>query len=121
MGWRYDLFEWFFDHLLFHGKLRKLRQRTIDLARFQPGEQVLDVGCGTGTLAIQVQPKVGITGRVCGVDPGTQQIARARAKATRCNLPIEIQVGMIERLNFPDQEFDVVLSPLVMHHLPDSL
>ena len=121
LGWRYDLFEWFFDNLLFHGKLRELRQRTINLARIQPGENVLDVGCGTGTLAIQAQSRLGGTGRVCGVDPGVQQIARARAKAARRNLPIEFQVGVIEQINFPDRTFDVVFSTLMMHHLPDPL
>ena len=54
LGWRYDLFEWFGDRFLFGGKLRALRQRTADLANVQPGETVLDVGCGTGTLAIEV-------------------------------------------------------------------
>ena len=120
-GWRYDLEIWFFDTFLLRGKLRELRQRTANLARFQPGEKVLDVGCGTGTLAIEVQQCVGATGRVFGVDPGTKQIARARSKAARRNLPIEFQIGVIEHLNFPDQTFDVVLNTLMMHHLPDDL
>src|SRR5215831_14775504 len=83
MGWRYDLFEWVVDPLLFRGQLRTLWRRTIDLARLQPGEQALDVGCGTGTLALAVAHRVGRTGRVVGIDPSAQQIARARAKATR--------------------------------------
>ncbi len=120
-GWRYDLMEWFFDTFLFRGKLRELRQRTADLARIQPGEKVLDVGCGTGTLAMEVAPRVGTAGRVFGIDPGDQQIARARFKAARHNLPIEFQVGVIESLNFPDQTFDVVLSTIMMHHLSDTL
>src|SRR3974377_2220854 len=109
-GWRYDLMEWVFATFLFLGKLRELRQRTADLARIQPGEKVLDVGCGTGTLALEVAPRVGTTGRVIGIDPGDQQIARARSKAARHNWPIEFQVGVIEHLDFPDQTFDVVLS-----------
>ncbi len=120
-GWRYDLTGWFHDTFSFHGQWRKLRQRTATLARIQPGEQVLDVGCGTGTLAIEVQSRVGIAGRVAGVDPGTQQIARARSKAARRNVPIEFQIGVIEQLAFPDQTFDVVFSTLMMHHLPASL
>jgi ubiquinone/menaquinone biosynthesis C-methylase UbiE len=120
-GWRYDLHGWFIDTCLFRGKGRELRQRTITLAGLRPGEQVLDVGCGTGTLAIEVQRRVGSAGCVVGIDPGIEQIARARAKAARRHLPIEFQVGVIEQLPFPDQTFDVVLSTLMMHHLPTSL
>jgi ubiquinone/menaquinone biosynthesis C-methylase UbiE len=120
-GWRYDLMEWFHDTFSFRGKFRELRQRTANLARMQPGERVLDVGCGTGTLALEVQRRVGRTGRVVGVDPGTQQIARARAKAARRHVPIEFQIGVIEQLPFPDQTFDVAFSTLMMHHLPAPL
>ena len=120
-GWRYDLMEWFFDSFLFRGKLRELRQRTIDLAHIQTGEKVLDVGCGTGTLAMEVAPLVGTTGRVCGIDPGDHQIARARSKAARLNLPVEFQLGVIEHIDFPDQTFDVVLSTIMMHHLSERL
>ncbi len=120
-GWRYDLTVWFTDTFLFRGQLRILRQRTANLARIQPGEQVLDVGCGTGTLAIEVQSRVGATGRVFGIDPGKQQIARARSKAARLNVPIDFQMGVIEHLPFPEATFDAVLSTLMMHHLPDSL
>jgi ubiquinone/menaquinone biosynthesis C-methylase UbiE len=120
-GWRYDLHGWFLDTCLFRGKGRELRQRTIAFADLQPGETVLDVGCGTGTLAIEVQQRVGNTGRVVGIDPSAEQIARAGVKAARHNVPVEFQVGMIEQLAFPDQTFDVVLSTLMMHHLPTSL
>ncbi len=120
-GWHCDLMRWFIDIFVFRGQLRQLRQRTATLARMQPGEQVLDVGCGTGTLAMEVQSCVGRAGRVAGIDPSPQQIARARAKAARRHVPIEFQIGVIEQLAFPDQTFDVVLSTLMMHHLPASL
>ena len=120
-GWRYDLHGWFLDTFWFRGQGRELRQRTATLARLQPGDAVLDVGCGTGTLAMEVQRRVGRAGRVAGVDPSPEQIARAQAKAARRHVPIEFQVGVIEQLPFPDQTFDVVLSTLMMHHLPASL
>jgi ubiquinone/menaquinone biosynthesis C-methylase UbiE len=120
-GLRHDLMEWFFDTFLFRGQLRELRQRTATLARMQPGDAVLDVGCGTGTLAMDVARRMGRAGRVAGVDPGSQQIARARAKTARRHMPIEFQIGVIEQLAFPDQTFDVVLSTLMMHHLPAGL
>jgi ubiquinone/menaquinone biosynthesis C-methylase UbiE len=120
-GWRYDLKEWYHDTFSSHGMFRKLRQRTIGLADLQPGAQALDVGCGTGTLAIEVARRVGRAGRVAGIDPGDQQIARARAKAARRHLSIDFQIGVIEQLPFPDQTFDVVFSTLMMHHLPAPL
>jgi ubiquinone/menaquinone biosynthesis C-methylase UbiE len=120
-GWPYDLMVWFFDTVVFHGKLQALRTKTADLAKLQRGEAVLDVGCGTGTQALKAYERVGETGRVSGIDRGPRQIARARAKAARRKFPIDFQIGVIEQLAFPDQSFDVVLSTLMMHHLPDDL
>ncbi len=120
-GQRYDLHVWFTDIFLFRSQGRALRQRTVALARLQPGEQALDVGCGTGTLALDVARRVGAAGRVVGVDPSQEQIARARSKAARRHAPVAFQIGVIERLAFPDQTFDVVFSTLMMHHLPASL
>jgi ubiquinone/menaquinone biosynthesis C-methylase UbiE len=93
----------------------------MNLAQLQIGEQVLDVGCGAGTLAIEIQHHVSNAGRVTGIDPGTQQIARARVKAARRHVPIDFQIGVIEHLSFPNQTFDVVFTTLMMHHLPASL
>ena len=121
LGWRYDLLVWLFDTFLLRGTLRKLKLQTADLAQLQPGEAVLDVGCGTGALAMIASQRVGATGRVCGIDPGPKQVARAHSRASRSSLPIDFQVGVIEQLAFPNQSFDVVLFTLVMHHLPDDL
>jgi ubiquinone/menaquinone biosynthesis C-methylase UbiE len=116
-AWRYDLMTWFG----FYGKERKSRQMTIDLIQLQPGEAVLDVGCGTGTLALVAKKRVGKTGRVCGVDPSASLLAGARRKAARARLPIDFQLGGIEQIPFPDQSFDAVLSTFMLHHLSDDL
>jgi ubiquinone/menaquinone biosynthesis C-methylase UbiE len=120
-GWRYDLMVWFFDTLVFRGRLKQLRRKTIELAQLHSGDAVLDVGCGTGTLAIMAKERVGTTGRVCGIDPGAQQIARARSKVTGPNRAVDFQVGVIERLAFADASFDAVTSTMMMHHMPDDL
>jgi SAM-dependent methyltransferase len=117
---RYDLLLWL-GNLATRGKWQALRQMTADLAQLQPGERVLDVGCGTGTLALLAKQRVGATGHVSGIDPSAQMIARARRKAARRGLALDFQVGVIERLAFPDQSFDVVLSSFMMHQLPNDL
>jgi ubiquinone/menaquinone biosynthesis C-methylase UbiE len=120
LGWRYDLMLWWYN-VLSRGKWQELQRTITDLAQFQPGETVLDVGCGTGTLAIIAKQRVGVAGRVSGIDPGLKQITRARSKAGRAGLSIDFQVGVIEQLAFPDQSFDVVLSTFMMHVMPDDL
>jgi ubiquinone/menaquinone biosynthesis C-methylase UbiE len=75
----YDLLVW----LLTLGRERAMRERTLALARPRPGETVLDVGCGTGTLAIAAAGHAGATGAVHGIDASPEMIARARAKARR--------------------------------------
>lgn len=103
------------------GRERTFRQRIVDMAHIGPGEAVLDVGCGTGTLALAAGRRVGATGRITGIDPSPQMIARARHKAERRALNSEFAIGVIEHLGFPDESFDVVLSTFMMHHLPDDL
>ena len=117
-GLRYDFHEWFMDTCLFRGQGRALRQRTLSVADLHLGDAALDVGCGTGTLALEAARTVGRTGRVCGIDPSAEQMNHARTKAARRRAPVEFQTGVIEQLPFPDATFDVVLSTLMMHHLP---
>jgi ubiquinone/menaquinone biosynthesis C-methylase UbiE len=103
------------------GKEQAFRQMTADLARLQPGETVLDVGCGTGTLALVAKERIGKTGCVSGVEPSVRMIAYARRKAKRAGLSIDFQLGVIEELAFPEQSFDVVLCIWMIHHVPDDL
>jgi SAM-dependent methyltransferase len=115
-GWRYDLLLWL-GNLAVGGKWQQLRQRTADLAQLRPGETVLDVGCGTGMLALLAKPRVDHTGQVCGIDPSASMIARSQRKAVQHGLAVDFQVGLIEQIPFPDRSFDVVLSTFMMHVL----
>src|SRR5262245_44549049 len=74
---RYDLMVWLF----MLGRERAFREKALRLVRLAPGDSVLDVGCGTGTLAIAAKSHVGPTGTVCGIDASPEMIARADKKA----------------------------------------
>ena len=100
------------------GKDQALRRKTVDFAQLKPGDHVLDVGCGTGDLALAAKTAVGASGTVYGIDPSPEMIARARRKADLNAMDVQFQTGVIEKLAFPDNEFDVALISFVIHHLP---
>ncbi|HEY3038034.1 MAG TPA: class I SAM-dependent methyltransferase [Pyrinomonadaceae bacterium] len=110
----YDLLAW----LLMRGKEGAFRKKILDLAHLQSGELVLDVGCGTGTLAIAARHRVGPTGTVYGIDASPEMIARAGKKARKAGVDVVFKNGIVEALPFPDGSFDAVLSTLMLHHLP---
>ncbi len=107
-------------NLISFGQAWRLRKLTIDHALIEPGDSVLDVGCGTGEVTIPAKVRTG-TGKVYGIDPAPEMIAVARSKAERIGLEIDFRIGVIEALPFPDNSLDVVTSSLMMHHLPDDL
>ena len=109
----YDLLVW----LRLFGRERVFRAKLIDLARLKPGESVLDVGCGTGSLAIAAKRRVGPSGTVCGIDASPEMIARAAKKAGKAGNDIAFKYGIVEALPFADAQFDVALSTLMLHHL----
>jgi ubiquinone/menaquinone biosynthesis C-methylase UbiE len=102
------------------GHAGMLRRMTVDNAQIQPGNTVLDVGCGTGEVALLAKTRTN-AGQVHGIDPAPEMIAVARSKAARRKLEIDFRVGVIEALPFPDASMDVVTSSLMMHHLPEDL
>ena len=111
---RYDLLVW----LLTHGRSRAFRESLIDLAHLVAGESVLDVGCGTGSLTVAAKEQVGASGKVFGIDASPAMIARATAKAAKAGIDVCFKTAVAEALPFPEQQFDVVLSTLMLHHLP---
>src|SRR5712691_5841626 len=109
----YDLLVW----LLSLGKEQTYRDNTLNLVRPKSGESVLDVGCGTGTLAIAAKRRVGPSGRVCGIDASPEMIRRARKKADKAAVEVTFENVFVQKLPFPDAAFDVVLSVTMLHHL----
>jgi ubiquinone/menaquinone biosynthesis C-methylase UbiE len=103
------------------GHVNELRKETLEVAALKAGESVLDVGCGTGQLTRKAATEVGAGSRVAGIDASPEMIETARKKAARTAPEIDFRVAPVEKLPFGDAEFDVVLSSLMLHHLPDDL
>jgi demethylmenaquinone methyltransferase/2-methoxy-6-polyprenyl-1,4-benzoquinol methylase/phosphoethanolamine N-methyltransferase len=114
----------FYDPLVWvmaMGKTRSLRALPLDLAALQPGEHVLEVGCGTGAVALAAARRVGPRGTVVGTDAAPEMIEVARRKARRSRPAVQFRVEPVEAQTAADGSFDVVLSSLMMHHLPGDL
>lgn len=113
----YDIF----TRLMGMGVNRSNSRMVIELAGIKPGDTVLDVACGTGNLTLTARTYAGPGGKVYGIDAAPEMIEVAREKASRSGLAVIFEVGLIEQLDFPDETFDVVISRLAIHHLPDDL
>ncbi len=113
----YDAVSW----LVSFGQEPAIRRRTIKVAKLQPGERVLDVGSGTGTLGIAAWRRVRPDGEVTGIDASPEMVAVANRKAKKNRSGAGFQVAPIEALPFEDASFDAVLSSFMLHHLPEDL
>ena len=95
----------------------KARMVLLDHAALRPGYRVLDIGCGTGTLATLIKrfyPEV----EVVGIDPDPKALGRARRKAAEAAVSIRFDQGFGDNLPYAAASFDRVFSSFMFHHLP---
>ncbi|WP_162232344.1 class I SAM-dependent methyltransferase [Methylogaea oryzae] len=94
----------------------RIKGALVAQARLQPGQRLLDMGCGTATLTLllqQAQPDA----EVHGLDADAKILAIARDKALRAEAGIILDLGTAVRLPYPDGSFDRVFASLMLHHL----
>lgn len=121
-GMRLNRIAPFYDRLCAgFGLGQPFREATLHFAKIRKGEQVLDAGCGTGTLTRLAADVVGPMGLVTGIDPSVRMISIARRDAALLGNPAEFRLAVIENLPFKNETFDLVLSSLMLHHLPPDI
>lgn len=111
----------FHTNLMGLGVNRSNSRMVVEMARIRPGDKVLDVGCGSGNLTLTARKYVGPSGSAYGIDAAPEMIDVARKKAKRSGYEAVFELGLIENIPYPEATFDVVVSRLVLHHLPDDL
>ncbi len=92
-------------------------------ANLQPGDVVVDFGCGGGIDVILAAHKVGPQGRVIGIDGAPQMIERAKqavAEAGSQDMSIEFRIAYLDKTQLPDDFADVVTSNCVINLCPDK-
>ena len=97
----------------------RARTRLLEQAELRASDQVLDIGCGTGSLAVMIKrarPDV----HVVGLDPDPNALARARRKAERAGVSVRFDEGYADALPYPDAAFDRVFSSFMFHHVPSG-
>lgn len=80
--------------------------RLVELLELKPGQQILDVACGTGAVTYLLAERNGNNGQIIGYDISPEMLAIAQAKQSNTN--IEWQLGDASRFPFQDETFDVV-------------
>lgn len=96
------------------------RQALLDQARLKPRHRVLDVGCGTGSLAVLIKQRYP-TVHVVALDPDARALARAERKARRAGVAVSFDQGFAGALGYAGGTFDRVFSSMMFHHLaPDE-
>jgi ubiquinone/menaquinone biosynthesis C-methylase UbiE len=88
----------------------------IEQADLQPGQQVLEIGCGTGNLTVMLQqrhPRIDVV----ALDPDAHALDIARQKGERTHSEIKWVQGFGDAIPYPAAAFDRVLSSFMLHHL----
>jgi ubiquinone/menaquinone biosynthesis C-methylase UbiE len=111
-----DLFLPLYDPITRLFGFQRALQALVAQAQLEPHHAVLDIGCGTGTLAVLIKrlhPRIGVT----GLDPDPRALARAKRKAARARVAVGFERGFAESLPYADAAFDRVFSSMMFHHL----
>lgn len=121
------------EHISHHGETEPLlawdrfhvdqHTEMLDWLETRPGSAVLDAGCGTGGMTALLAQRVGPAGRVEAIDISDPCLAATSeiVESSGCASWTSIRRGDVQRLDFPDAQFDLVWCSRVVHGEPDQL
>lgn len=115
----HDLFLPLYDPLVSLLGGDRARKELINQARIEDGHRVLDIGCGTGTLLMLLKKQYP-TVQVAGLDPDPKALRRAKTKATRAAVSLQLDQGFADELPYENNSFNRVLSSFMFHHLEEQ-
>jgi len=115
----YDIVN-YFVFMIFGGG-NNLRNEIAGMAKLREAKSVLDIGCGTGNLSLEIVKRLSSGGRVIGVDAGEKMVTLAKNKLQERQMSIQFLRVSAESVPFKDEVFDCVFNVFLLHHLPMEL
>jgi ubiquinone/menaquinone biosynthesis C-methylase UbiE len=115
----YDIVN-YFVFMIFGGG-DNLRNEIAGMAKLKEAKSVLDIGCGTGNLALEIVKWLPSDGYVVGIDAGERMVVLAKNKLQNKQIPIQFLRVSAESISFKDMAFDCVFNVFLLHHLPMEL
>ena len=112
----HDVFLPLYDPLVSFLGFDRARQELISQANIGPGQHILDIGCGTGTLAVLLKRRYPDV-QIVGLDPDPNALGRAKNKVRRAAVSVQFDQGFADELPYKKESFDRVLSSFMFHHL----
>lgn len=112
----HDVFLPLYDPFVSFLGFDRARQELISQANIKPGQHILDIGCGTGTLAVLLKRRY-LDLEVVGLDPDPKALRRATRKVRRAGVSVQFDQGFADELPYEQQSFDRVLTSFMFHHL----
>src|SRR4051794_5452816 len=126
--WQPGAMENAYTHGHHESVLRSHRWRTAEnscgylLPLLEPGQRLLDVGAGPGTITMDLAARVGSAGRVTALERTEEALGLARSEAARRGtVNVDFAVGDVTALDLPDGGFDVVHAHQVLQHVDDPV
>lgn len=105
-----------------HGRRTAENSAAYLLPELREGMRVLDVGCGPGSITLDLAARAGSAGQVIGIEVVEEPLEAARAAAAaRGDTRTDFRLGDVYALDFADGEFDVVHAHQVLQHLADPV